>query len=85
MLQITIKDTKSNEVIYDEQVSFIVMQAAEGDGTRSIRHKTEDASANDIMGCINAVRKEAAEILELLANTVDEALDAVCSDEDNDE
>lgn len=85
MLHITIKDLNTNEVIYDEQVSFIVMQAAEKDGTRSIRHKTEDASVNDIMGCINAVRKEATEVLELLAKAVDEALDAVCSDEDNDE
>lgn len=83
MLQITIKDAKSNEVIYDEQVSYVIMQAAEKDGIRSIRHKTEDASSKAIMGCINAVRTEATEILELLAKAVDEAIDTVCSDEDD--
>ena len=36
MLQVTIKDTKTNEVIYDEQVSMIFMQAPEKNGIRSI-------------------------------------------------
>lgn len=73
MLQVTIKDTKTNEVIYDEQVSMVLMQAAEENGIRSIRHTSEDASLNDVLSCIKAARGEASKSSDLLLKALGEA------------
>ena len=70
MLQVTIKDIKTNEVIYDEQVSMVIMQAAEKDGTRDLRHTTEDASLSDVLGCVKTARKAASDAGDLLSKAL---------------
>lgn len=81
MLQVTIKDNKTNEVIYDGQVSMVIMQAAEKDGTRSIRHNTEDASIRDVINCVKAVVQEAAEVKQILSEAFVQAIDEINLDD----
>ena len=74
MLQVTIKDIKTNEVIYDEQVSMVIMQAAENDGIRAIRHTTEDASISDILSCVKSARKASDEANDVLSKAFEQAI-----------
>lgn len=73
MLHVSIKDTKTNEVIYDEEVSMVFMQTAEKDGIRVIRHTTEDADITDIMSCIKALTKAASEAKGVLSQAFEQA------------
>jgi len=66
MLHVSIKDTKTNEVIYDEEVSMLIMLATEKDSIRTIRHTTEDADITEIMCLTKALTKEAKEAKVLL-------------------
>lgn len=81
MLQVTIKDTKTNEVIYDGEVSMVIMQAAEKDGIRTIRHTTKDASLDDVLGCIITVRKAASDAGDLLSKALSCAIGDDCFEE----
>lgn len=81
MLHITIKDTKTNEVIYDGKVSMVIMQATEKDGVRSIRHKTEDTSICDVINCVKSVVQEAAEVKQILSEAFDQAIDEINLDD----
>lgn len=74
MLQVTIKDIKTNEVIYDEQVSMVIMQAAEKNGIRSIRHTSEDASLNDVLNCIETARKAVSDAKGSLSKAFEQAI-----------
>lgn len=85
MLQVTIKDTKTNEVIYDEQVSMVIMQAAEKDGTRDIRHTTKDASISDILSCFKAARKASDAANAVLSKALSFAIGDDCSEEGDDD
>ena len=85
MLQVTIKDTKTNEVIYDGEVSMVIMQAVEKDGIRAIRHTTEDADLSDILSCFKAARKASNEANEILSKALSFAIDDDCSEEGDDD
>ena len=81
MLQITIKDTNTSEVIYDSEVSMVIMQAAEKDGIRAIRHKTDDASVGDTVRCVKSAIDEATEAKQLLLNVFEQAIDEINLDD----
>ena len=85
MLQVTIKDIKTNEVIYDEQVSMVIMQAAENVGIRAIRHATEDASISDVMNCIETARKAVSDAKNLLSKAFEQAIGDCCLEEGDDD
>lgn len=74
MLHVSIKDTKTNEVIYDEEVSMLIMVASEKDSIRTIRHMTDDADISDIMCCIKALTKATSEAKNILSQTFEQAL-----------
>lgn len=74
MLHITIKDTKSNKVIYDGEVSMVFMQAAEKDGIIAIRHTTEDASLSDVLNCTKTAIKSALDTKDSLSKAVEKAI-----------
>ena len=75
MLHITIKDLKTDEVIYDNQVSMVIMQASEnGCMVRKIRHTTEDAVMEDVLGCVDAAVKEAAEAKSIMLHALGSAI-----------
>lgn len=73
MLQVTIKDIKTNEVIYDEQVSMVIMQAVEKDRVRSIRHMSEDASLSDVLNCIKTARNAVSDAKGSLLKAFEQA------------
>lgn len=81
MLHITIKDNNTNEVIYDGQVSMVILNATEKDGVRTIRHKTEDASIGDVIKCVKSVVQEAAEVKQLLSEAFIQAIDEINIDD----
>lgn len=85
MLQVTIKDTKTNEVIYDGEVSMVIMQAAEKNGIRAIRHKTEEASLSDVMNCVKSAVEEATEAKHLLSKVLSCAIVDDCFEEGDDD
>lgn len=85
MLQITIKDTKSNEVLYDDQVSVILMQAAEKDGVRSIRYITNDSSLTDLMNCVEATKNAVTEAKTVLRKVFERTLAKIVPSEGNDD
>ena len=70
MLQVTIKDINTNEVIYDGEVSMVIMQAAEKGGIRAIRHMSEDAGLSDILSCFKAARKASDEANDVLSKAL---------------
>lgn len=72
MLHVSIKDVKTNEVIYDEEVSMLIMQASEKDGIRTIRHTTEDADIPDIMCCMKALTEAASETKNILSQVFEQ-------------
>lgn len=78
MLQITIKDAKTNEVIYDGEVSMVIMQAAEKGGIRVIRHTSEDAGLSDILSCLKAARKASDEANDVLSKALSFAIGDDC-------
>lgn len=82
MLHVSIKDTKTNEVIYDEEVSMLIMVASEKECIRTIRHMTDDADTPDIMCCIKALTKAASESKDALSQAFERALGL--TDVDND-
>lgn len=84
MLQVTIKDLKTGETVYDEQVSMVVMQAKEKDGVRSLRHTSEDVDLPDVLMCIAATRKAASDFGDILPKALDEAIARVCAEKDED-
>lgn len=81
MLHITIKDTNTNEVVYDSEVSMVIMQAAEKDGIRAIRHRTEDASVGDTVGCVKSAIDEAVEAKQILLSVFEQTIDEINLDE----
>lgn len=81
MLQVTIKDIKTNEVIYDEQVSMVIMQAAEKNGVRAIRHMTKDAGISDMLSCIQTARKEVLESRNILLKGLSQMIGGEADDE----
>lgn len=85
MLQVTIKDTKTNEVIYDGEVSMVIMQAAEKDGIRAIRHVTKDASLNDVLGCIKTAGKAVSDAKDFLSKALSCAIGDDCFEEGDDD
>lgn len=85
MLQVTIKDTKTNEVIYDGEVSTVIMQAAEKDGIRAIRHATNDASLNDVLGCIKTAGKTMSDARDFLSKALSCAIGDDCFKEGDDD
>ena len=85
MLQVTIKDTKTNEVIYDGEVSMVIMQAAEEGGIRAIRYTTEDADISDILSCLKAARKASNEANDLLSKAFEQAIGDDCFEEGDDD
>lgn len=74
MLQVSIKDTKTNEVIYDEEVSMIIMLASEKDSIRAIRHVTDDADIPEVMCLTKALTREATEAKNILSQAFKQAL-----------
>ena len=85
MLQVTIKDIKTNEVIYDGEVSMVLMQAAEKGGIRAIRHTTEDADLTDILSCIKAVIEEATKAKHLMSKALSFAIGDDCFEKGDDD
>lgn len=81
MLRITIKDLDKGELIYDNDVSMVIMQAVEKDGIRAIRHKTEDASVSDTFRCVKSAVDEAAEAKQILFNVFAESIDEINLDD----
>lgn len=81
MLHVSIKNTKTNEVIYDEEVSILIMLAAEKDSIRVIRDMTEDVDIPDIMCLTKALTKEANEARGLLSQAFEQTLGL--TDDDN--
>ena len=59
MLQVTIKDDKTNEVIFDKEVFAIAVQAVDRKNTSRLRHASEDAKPFDVVLCARAVIQEA--------------------------
>ena len=80
MLQVSIKDTNTNEVIYDNEVSAIIMQAVENDDIRSIQNFTADASVTDIIRCIEATKKAVSAASRSLTKAIDAAIEHVLLD-----
>lgn len=74
MLHVSIKDTKTNEVIYDEEVSLLIMLASEKDFIRTIRHMTDDASALDVVCLTEALTREASNVEVIHSQAFDQAL-----------
>ena len=81
MLQVTIKDIKTNEVIYDEQVSMVIMQAAEKDGVRAIRHMTKDAGISDMLSCVQTAGKEVLRTRDILLKGLSQMIEGEADDE----
>lgn len=75
MLQVTIKDIKTNEVIFDDEVSVVAMQAVGRENITRLRHKAEGASELDIFPCHKALMAEASEVKNLYSEAVQRALD----------
>lgn len=84
MLQVTIKDLKTGETVYDEQVSMVIMQTKEKDGVRSLRHVSEDIDLPGVLMCIAAARKAASDLGSILPKALDEAIASVCPKKDED-
>lgn len=75
MLHVSIKDTKTNEVIYDEEVSMLIMLASEKDSIRTIRHTTDDAGITEIVCLTEALTREAMEAKVIFSQAFGQALD----------
>ena len=73
MIHVRIEDMNTNEVIYDREVSMVIMQAAAENRIRSIRHASEGASLNDVLNCVEAARGEASKSSDLLLKALGEA------------
>lgn len=81
MLHVSIKDTKTNEVIYDEEVSMLIMLASEKDSIRTIRHMTDDADIPEIMCLTKALTKAASDAKDLLSQAFKQALSLIDVDD----
>lgn len=81
MLQVTIKDIKTNEVIYDEQVCMIIMQAIEEKGVRSLRQTSEEADLSDVVACFEAVRQASVDANNVLLKSLNYAMKRACPEE----
>lgn len=75
MLQVTIKDNNTNEVIYDGQVSVINMHATEEDEVRSVWHISNEASLFDMLNCIEAVKKASQDLTNIVAKSINQTID----------
>ena len=84
MLHVTIKNTETNEIIYDREVSVIAMQVVDGESGASIRHMAGDADLKDLLACIKIMQKAAIEGRKLLSETLTEVLGKVNLDDDDD-
>lgn len=82
MLHVTIKDTKTNEVIFDNDVSAVAMQAVDRENTSRIRHTSEDADPFDVFLCTRALIQEAEEAKEICSGALKSVLEK--SNFDND-
>lgn len=82
MLHVSIKDTKTNEVIYDEEVSILIMLASEKDRIRTIRHMTDDAGVPDVVCLTEALTREASNVEVILSQVFDQALGLTNFDND---
>lgn len=74
MLHVTIKDTKTNEVIFDNEVCAIAVQAVGREKTVRIRHTTEDAEPMDAFLCARAVIQEASEAKKIFSDALEKAV-----------
>lgn len=83
MLQVTIQDTVTNEVIYDREVSVIALQAVDRTNLIVLRHMTDDSEPGDVLRCLNATLRAAEESKNLLTNAVNKVLGGVYTDEDD--
>ena len=70
MLHVTIKDTKTNEVVYDNQVTMSIMQAAEKDRVIALSRISNDASLNDIFSCLKVLNEATDNANEMLSGAL---------------
>ena len=70
MLHVTIKDTKTNEVIFDNEVSTVAMQAVGREKTSRIRYMTEDAEPFEVFLCTRALIQEAEETKKICSDAL---------------
>ena len=82
MLQVTIKDTKTNEVIFDDEVSTVVMQAVGREKTSRIKHTSEDAEPFEVFLCTRALIQEAEEAKKICSGTLTSVLEKIIFDND---
>lgn len=75
MLQITIQDNNTNEVIYDREVTAIALQAVDREKVTRLKRVTEDAEPDDVILLIEAMSRTSAEVKKYLAHAVEKALD----------
>ena len=69
MLHVTIKDTKTNEVIHDLEAKVIGLQAV-GENLSRIRCAMEGAELVDYLRCMKAIAIEAKEVRELFCEAL---------------
>lgn len=69
MLHVTIKDTKTNEVIHDLEAKVIGLQAV-GENLSRIRCAMEDAELADYLRCMKAITIEAKEVRKLFCEAL---------------
>ena len=77
MLHVTIKDTTKNEVIFDDEVSAIAMQAVGRKNITRLRYTVEDADPLDTLSCHNALMAEASEVKNLFSKAFDQAFSQI--------
>lgn len=71
MLHVTIKDTTTDEVIYDNDVSAIALQAVDREKTSRLRHTSEDAEPADVFLCTRATIQEAKEVKKIISDAIE--------------
>ena len=74
MLHVTIKDTITNEVILDNEVCTIAVQAVGREKTVRIRHTTKDAVPMDVFLCAKALIQEASEAKKIISDALEKAV-----------
>lgn len=71
MLHVKIKDTKTNEVVFDREVCTIAVQAVDREKTSRLRHTSEDAEPFDVFLCVRAVIQEASEAKKIISDALE--------------
>lgn len=76
MLHVTIKDTETNEVVYDcQEVSAIAMQAVDREKITALRHTAEGGDPKDTLLCMKVLLKEASEAKNLISEALAQVVD----------